>query len=199
MTLPAPLRRRRLLLALGVTVLAAGCAQITHVATGETVVQERLTVTVDKPWNQFPNGLGEGIPTWTQDGVTVDAMRFYVGLKDGALIAPTPSEPKGQKPLAFKSGMQTAEIVALFEALHSRGGSQFTLERVQPQPFAGQPGFRFEFTQLRKLDEVRLKGVGWGGVRQGELFVITYTAPRLGFFDRHVKSAEAIAASARIR
>ncbi len=198
MTLHTAPHRRRLLMA-AVAALAAGCAQITHVATGDTVVRERLTVTVDKAWNQFPNGLGEGIPTWTQDGVTVDALRFYVGLKDGALLAPTPSAPKGTKPLAFASSMQTADIVGLFEALYSRGGSQFTLDRVEPARFAGQPGFRFEFSSIRKLDEVRLKGIAWGAVHQGELFVVTYTAPRLGFFDRHVKSAEAIAASARIR
>ena len=191
---------RRLALALATSaVLAAGCAQVSHVATGEVTLRERLTVTVDRPWNQFESGLGDGTPTWTQDGVTVDALRFYVALKDGALIAPTPSEPKGQKPLAFKAGMGTSEIVGLFEGLYSRGGSTFTLDKVEPAAFAGQPGFRFEWSGIRSGDDVRLRGIGWGAVRNGELFVITYTAPRLAFFQRHLASAQAIAQSARLR
>jgi hypothetical protein len=195
----APARR----LALGAGAIAllwlSGCAQVSHVASGEVTLRERLVVTVDKPWNQFERGLGDDTPTWTQDGITVDSLRFYVGLKDGALLAPTPSEPKGQKPLAFKATMQTNEVVALFEGLYSRGGSTFVLDRLGPTPFAGGAGFRFEFSSIRKEDDVRLRGIGWGTVRNGELFVVTYTAPRLAFFERHVGSAEAIAKSARIK
>ena len=104
-----------------------GCAQVSHVASGEQRLRDKLVVTVDQPWNQFERGLGDNTLTWTQDGITVDALRFYVGLKDGELLAPTPTEPKGEKPLAFKSGMSPQQVVALFEGLYSRGGSSFTL------------------------------------------------------------------------
>ncbi len=188
---------RRCLLACTVAALA-GCAQLSHVATGDVTIKQRLVVTVDRPWNQFDRIAGDATPTWTQEGINVDALRFLVGLKDGELIAPTPPEPKGQKPLAFKSSMQPNEIVALFEAYYSRGGSTFALDRVSPAPFIGQNGFMFEFSSVRKSDEVRLRGIGWGAVRNGELFVITYTAPRLAFFPRGVVSATAIAKSARV-
>ncbi len=184
---------------LGLLVLAAGCAQVSHVASGEVVVRDRLALTVDRPWNQFERTGADNIPTWTLEGFNVDALRIYAGLKDGDLIAATPNEPKGSKPLAFRATMQTAEVVALFESLYSRGGSTFTLERLSPQPFAGAAGFRFEFSSVRKHDDVRLRGVGWGTVRNGELFVITYTAPRLTFFPKGLPAAEALAATARIR
>ncbi|MCB1995666.1 MAG: hypothetical protein H6933_04420 [Burkholderiaceae bacterium] len=189
----------RRLVAAFVVLLAAGCAQVSHVQTGDVVLRERMTVTVDKAWNQFERGLGDDTPTWTQDGFTVDALRFYVGLADGELIAPTPSEPKGQQPLAFKSGMRPAQIVALYETYYSRGGSTFTLDKLSPDTFAGGEGFRFEFSSIRKYDEVTLRGIGWGAVRDGRLYVITYTAPRMSFFERHRGSAEAIARSARIK
>lgn len=193
-------RRRFALLTSAVLVLVlSGCAQMSKVASGEVVVGGRMVVDLDKPWNQFEQVMGDGIPTWTQDGVTVDTLKFYVGLKDGALIAETPSEPKGQAPLAFKSTMQTAEIVGLFERLYSRGGSSFTLERLAPHSFVGTPGFRFEFSSIRNADDVRLRGVGWGAVRNGELFAITYTAPRLAFYPAGLPSATAIAESARLR
>lgn len=192
-------RRGLLYATLATALLLGGCAQLSIVASGEQVLKNRLAVQVDQPWNQFERGLGDNTLTWTQDGITVDALRFYVAVKDGDLIAPTPSEPKGQKPLAFKSTMPAAEVVSLFEGLYSRGGSTFALDRISPDTFGGRPGFRFEFSGIRKADDVRLRGIGWAAVHQGELFAITYTAPRLAFFTRHLGSAEAIARSARIR
>lgn len=192
-------RRNALLVSAVFMLWLAGCAQMSQVASGEVVVGGRMVVNLDKPWNQFEQVMGDGIPTWTQDGVTVDTLKFYVGLKDGALIAATPSEPKGIAPLAFKSSMRTGEIVALFERMYSRGGSSFTLEKVVPHSFMDTPGFRFEFSSIRKSDDVRLRGVGWGAVRNGELFAITYAAPRLAFYPAGLPSATAIANSARIR
>jgi hypothetical protein len=197
----APATARRTWLALCAAALLAGCAApITHVTSGEVVLRERLAVQVQRSWNQFNRGMaGDNVPTWTQEGVTVDALRFYVGLKDGELIAPTPSQPKGTVPLAFKRGMQATEVAGLFEGLYSRGGSTFTLDKIEPASFMGQPGFRFEFSSIRKYDEVRLRGVAWGAVHQGELFLISYTAPRLAFFARGLAEAEAIAGSARLK
>lgn len=194
-------RRHALALSMAtLALLAAGCAQqLVQVNSGEQTVRDRLLLTVDKPWNQFEQGLGDNTPTWTQEGISVDALRLYVGLKDGALIAPTPAQDKAAKPLAFKSTMQPAEVVALFEALVSRDGSSFQLDRLAPQAFAGGNGFRFDFSSVRKRDEVRLRGIGWGVVRNGELFLMTYTAPRLAFFERHLPSVEAMARSARIK
>ncbi len=190
---------RRATLQLGVLVLLGGCAQLSQVATGQAVVGARMVVDVEQPWNQFEQTLSDGVPTWTKEGIAVDSLKFYVGLKDGALIAPTPSQPKAQTPLAFKSAMQATDIVALFERLYSRGGSTFTLEKVVPVPFVGGNGYRFEFSSIRKADDVRLRGVGWFAVRNGELWAITYTAPRLAFFPAGIAQAESIARSARVK
>jgi hypothetical protein len=182
--------------------LVAGCAAppVSHIASGEVVVKERLVVDVATSWNQFGSGAeGSRVPTWTNEGIFVDSLQFYVGLKDGELIAPTPSEPKGQRELAFKSGMQPADVMDLFQGLWTRGGSTFTLDRIEPAPFMGGAGFRFEYSVVRKVDDVRMQGVAWGTVRNGELFLINYQAPRLAFFARYRPRVEAIAASARVR
>lgn len=193
---------RRILLA-GLSAVAAatllGCAQVTQVATGVVVVKERLVVDVPTAWNQFERGSFAQTPTWTNEGVFVDALQFYVGVKDGELLAPTPSEPKGMKALTFKAGMQPAELVDLFQTLWSRDGSTVEISRIEPQAFVGAAGFRFEYSLVRKFDEVRLQGVAWAAVRNGELFVINYSAPRLAFFARYLPRVEAIAKSARIR
>jgi hypothetical protein len=46
---------------------------------------------------------------------------------------------------------------------------------------------------------VRVSGVAWGAVRNNELYAMTFTAPRLGFFVRHEKRVEQIAKSARLK
>jgi hypothetical protein len=190
---------RRLLLGCTLALLVAGCAQVTKVSTGTVTVRERLIVDVPDTWNQFERGLNPLVSTWTNEGLFVDALQFYVGIKDGELIAPTPSEPKGTAPLIFRSSMQGREVAALVQGWWTRDGSTFTLERIEPQAFLGGPGFRFEYSVLRKIDDVRLKGVAWGAVRNGELFMLNFSAPGLSFFGRYQQRAEAIAKSARLR
>jgi hypothetical protein len=195
MTTALPIRLAVLLAAL----VLAGCANVSKVASGEAVVKNRLAVTVEAPWNQFDRGIADNTPTWTFEGITVDALQFYVGIKDGELIATTPSRGKGAVPLAFKSSMQPADVVSLYQGLFTRDGSSFTLDKLEPAEFVGTRGFRFEYSLTRKLDEVRLRGVAWGAVRNGELFLINYSAPRLGFFPRYVPQVEKIAQGARVK
>ena len=183
----------------GLVLMLAGCAQVSHVPAGQAVVGQRMVVDLDRGWNQFAN-LGSGtMPTWTREGITVDTLVFYAGLRSGDLIAPTPAEPKGQPALIYRAEMTAAEIVSLFERLYTRGGSTFTLDNVSQESFVGVPGYRFEFSSIRKSDDVRLRGVGWFAQRDGELFAITYTAPRLAFFPAGIGSAESIAHSARAK
>jgi hypothetical protein len=188
-------RASRLLLVLAI----AGCATVSKVETGEAVIRERLAVQVDTPWNKFERGQADNITTWTVEGITVDALRFYVGIQDGQLIAPTPSNRKGIEPLTFKKSMQPAEVVALYQSLLTRDGSSFTLDRIEVTDFVGTNGFRFDYSLVRKVDDVRLRGVAWAAVRNGELFVIHYSAPRLAFFPKHIAKVEAIARSARVK
>lgn len=188
----------RLLTLLSLLALA-GCATITKVERGEVVVAERLVVHLDGPWNQFEGGAAGGAPTWTVEGFTVDRLQFYVGIKDGAVIAQAPRGDKEQRPLTFRASMEPHEVVALYQNLLTADGSTFTLDRLEPAEFLGGKGFRFHFSMVRKVDEVRLSGIAYGAVRGNELFVIMYSAPRLAFFPRYQSQIEAMARSARLR
>ena len=190
---------RTRVLALGLVLALAGCAVVSKVETGETVVRNRLVVQVATPWNRFEQGQADNTATWTVEGLYVDALQFYVGIKDGQLIAPTPGDRKDVQPLAFKASMRPADIVSLYQSLLTRDGSSFTLDRIEAAEFVGSPGFRFEYSLVRKVDDVRLRGVAWGAVRNGELFLINYSAPRLAFYAKHAAEVETIARSARVK
>lgn len=187
------------LAALAVAVLLSGCAAVSHVATGDAVVGERLTLKLDTAWNQFNQGMTTSAPTWTVEGITVDALQFYVAVKDGAPLTKVNGPDNGKKPLTFRSSMQPQDVVSLYEALLTRDGSSFTLEKLEPTQFAGGPGFRFEYTLVRKADDVPMRGMAVGAVRNGELFVIQYSAPRLVFFPRYQTRVEALIRSASIK
>ena len=177
----------------------AGCAAVSKVDNGEALVRSRLSVQVTEPWNQFERGLADNTPTWTHEGITVDTLQFYVGVKDGELLAPTPTGRKGIEPLTFRSAMQPADVMTLLQSLLTRDGSSFSLDRLEATEFVGARGFRIEYSMVRKLDEVRLRGVAFGAVRNGELFLFNYSAPRLAFYPKHAAGVEALARSAKVK
>lgn len=182
-----------------VLTLAACASPVTKVATGDAVVGNRLLVKVDAAWNQFGHGLTDNTPTWTIEGITIDALQFYPGIKDGQPIANTPSNAKGVAPLTFKAGMQPADIVSLYQSLLTRDGSSFTLDKLEPADFLGGKGFRFEYSLNRKVDDVPMRGLAYGAIRDGELFVIVYSAPRLVFFARYQGRVEQLVRQAQLK
>jgi hypothetical protein len=136
---------------------------------------------------------------WTMEGLPVDQLLVYAGLKNEELVQRRGPAGSARKNFAFRSSMQPDEIVGMFEGMLTRDGSQFTLVRLQPASFGGDKGFRFEYSLLRRVDNAQLSGVGYGVVSKGELFALLYHAPRLAFFPRHQPRVEQIARSARVR
>jgi hypothetical protein len=182
-----------------VAALLAGCAAAVKVGQGEAIVGDRLSVPSDSAWNQLAGRFSgtNSAAVWTTEGVAIDQVNFYVGVKDGEALAATAG--KEQRPLNFKSAMQGHEIVALFEAVHTRDGSAYKLERLDAVTFLGQRGWRAQFTLVRKIDDVKLTGSLWATVRDGQLYAMTFAAPSLVFYPRLAPKVEQFAAAARIK
>jgi hypothetical protein len=186
-------------LCLLVTACAAPGPKLQAVSVGETVVEQRLAVVATTPWNRFESGQTEGrIATWTHEGMPLDTVQFYVGIKSGDPIAPAPTDAKAARPPVFRAEMTPSEIVELLRATWTEGGSDFTLERLESREFSGHAGFQFRYAFIRGGDEVQMRGVAYGAVIDRELFLIDYMAPRLGYFERFLPEVEALAASARV-
>lgn len=176
-----------------------GCVSVAKVESGSRVLGERMTVRLEGAWNHVnAPGMGPG-ETWTMEGLTVDRLMFYSGIRDGQVIHPEQPGASQMKKFSFRSSMQPDEIVAMFEGTLTRDGSSFKLLKLEPATFGGLKGFRFDYAFTRKQDNVRLTGFGYSAVSKGELFAVLYMAPRMGFFPRHAPSADQISRSALIK
>ena len=165
---------------------------------GEQLVGDRLTITLDGSWNHIIAGPAQPADHWTMEGLPIDDLQIYSGIKDGQAIHPV-VRGSSAKPMVFHSTMQPDEIVSLFEGMLTRDGSTFQLVKSEPATFGGIKGYHFEFKVVRKVDSVELSGLGYGAVSNGELFSIVYTAPRMTFFGRYQARVEGIAQGARIK
>lgn len=192
------LPRRRLLGLAASAALAglAGCAGVTKVS-GAATVGERVVLNLDHDWNQVNlPGAPKHMAVWTQDGLPLDVLQLWVAVADGQKID---EAPKDKRPLVFRANMTPHELAGLFEAWYGRDGSTFTLTKLAPGPFLGRPGVQFEFEVLRKADDVRTAGIAWAAVVDQQLFAMTFTAPRLGFFPRHRAKVVQAASNAQLK
>jgi hypothetical protein len=192
------------ILALALAMLLAACASISKVE-GDQVVNGKLVVSVPAAWNKVTDPWeAEPYDVWTQEGIPLDHLRLWAGVKSGKALVAKPTvlfRATGEKDArypTFTAGLPPDKLVSLFEALYANEGA-VTITRVEPTVFAGEKGVRFEFTLARRADDVTLKGVGWVAVRKDELFAATFAAPRLAFFPRLLPMAEAVVKTARIK
>lgn len=185
-------------LLLGLTLFLASCANVTKIGPGDVAVNEKLVARLDSAWNRvdFP-GKGKA-ELWTRDGLPLDSLVFYSAIGNGEALVELQSRKEKQQP-RFLATMQPHEIVELYEVVAAADGSSFKLEKLSPASFAGGNGFRFDFSILRKNDEVNLKGVGYGVVNDGKLYLMVFRAPKTHYFGKHIVNVETLASSVHIR
>lgn len=194
---------KKLLSVVALAAALAACTTITKVE-GDQVVRERMAVKLTSAWNKVaPPGSRQPFDTWTQEGIFLDELRLWAALKPGEpIVVPPPARSdleKQKRVPTFTAGMSADQLVNLFETMYSMDGSLVQVTKVQPAPFAGGEGIRFEFTVARKRDDVQLLGVGWVRVHKGELYAATFVAPKLSFYARLAPKAEEIVRSAQVR
>jgi hypothetical protein len=159
------------------------------------VAKSTLTVTPDQAWNKGarPGRLSEA---WTLDGLSINELTFYGGILDNTTLFREVNKTTAPLP-RFSKTMLAPDVVQLFESSYrvALGTSLMTIDSVEPASFAGNQGFKFTYS-FAVQDEVKRKGEARGAIIGGKLFMITYEAPRIHYFDRDVASFHRIADSA---
>ncbi|MBC7780293.1 MAG: hypothetical protein H7125_09340 [Proteobacteria bacterium] len=177
--------------------VAGGCVQMAKVGPGDVVIRDRMSAKLESPWNRYESPHAGRAEIWTIDGLSLDRVDFYAGIAQGETLV----EPKAGQDKAlprFRAKMEPQEIVEMVDASIALDGSVFRLDRLAPSRFADGDGFRFEFVHVRKVDELTLRGIGYGTVRDDRLYLVLFRAPRLYYFARNVAQFEEVARSVRI-
>lgn len=192
---------KHILIVLSAALALAGAAQareydLLKASEPTRVANSYLAVTPSIDWNQLGHKPGSNAEIWTLNGLTLDALTFYGGIKNDETMVK--DALKKDRPLPhFMSTMLAPDVEQLFEENHRLANDTtiFHLDKMEPATFLKGDGFRFEYTYTAK-DEVERKGLAMGAVRNGKLYLISFEAPRIYYFDNGKVAAEAIMASA---
>ncbi|MFM5908218.1 MAG: hypothetical protein ACKOPO_11645 [Novosphingobium sp.] len=190
-------------LAAALALLPAGQAmagwKLVKPATATAVAKSTLTVSAGEEWNRNSYRPIKKAELWTLDGLALNEVYFVSGLIAGEPLYR--EVDKKNKPLPkMAKAMQLTDIPEFFESSQrvALGTSLFELTGTEPVKFAGADGVRFTFEYAVQGNPMRYKGMAQAALIKGQLYLISYIAPSIHFFDRDRAKAEAIMASARI-
>lgn len=189
------------LFALVLVAFLAGCAAPVVKVEGEQLLNNKMAVKLPDAWNKLSYP-GQPFEVWTQEGQSLDQLRFWAGVPVGKQIATLPPAAMGQKQArvpTFTANMAPDQLVSLFEIMYASDGSQVKITKIEPGSFAGASGVQFEFAITLKRNDLILRGIGWAAVRNNELYAATYYAPELAFYPRLMPKAEAVVKTALIK
>ena len=68
----------------------------------------------------------------------------------------------------------------------------------EPAPLGGHPGVRFTYHYTVQDEDVRRRGEGRAAIVGGQLYLITFAAPEIHYFDAGIAEARRVMDSARI-
>lgn len=163
------------------------------------VAKSPMTVTPGEDWNRWsvrPSKRGE---TWTLDGVSLNELSFFGGVLPGEAIYRERS--KKDEPLPkFDATMLAPEIVQAVEGSYRilLRTSLFAVDGMEPAPLGGHPGVRFTYHYTVQDEDVRRRGEGRAAIVGGQLYLITFAAPEIHYFDAGITEARRVMDSARI-
>ena len=96
--------------------------------------------------------------------------------------------------------MLLTDIPSLLENSYrvALGTPLMTIGKVEPATLAGKKAVRFEYMFVRQGEDVRRRGEGYAVIMQGKLFMITFEAPVLYYFDAGIDNARQVINSATL-
>lgn len=163
------------------------------------VAKSAMQVTPTRDWNKLGARPGKKAETWTLDGEQLNDVTFFAGIVPGEPLIRERS--KTREPFPRLTGATLlVEIPELLEATYRTakhiGG--FKLIGSAPDKFLDTDGIRFTYEYV-DADELPRKGEARASLIRGALYMVTFDAPRLHFYDRALADYRTLADSATLR
>ncbi len=162
------------------------------------VANAAMIVTPSRDWNQLSIKPGKKAETWTLDGEQLNDVTWFGGIAPGEPLVREIS--KKRKPLPkFTSATLLVELPELLEATYrsAKDIGSFKVISSAPDRFLGQDGIRFSYEYVDN-DNLPRKGEARAALAKGQLYMVTFDAPRLHFFDKLLEDFHALSDSARL-
>lgn len=188
--------------------ISAGAALATPVAlsandlikSGETVMVAKSTLSITPPrdWNKLSARPGKKAETWTLDGERLNDISFFSDIAPGEPLLRERSKKRDPLPKLRANSLLT-DVPELLEGTYRAhfGIAVFSLGTSKPTKFLNEPAIQFTYEYVTP-DELSRRGEAIAVLRSGKLFMITFDAPKLHFFDRNIEDYRAVVASAKI-
>jgi hypothetical protein len=168
--------------------------------TGEAVAvaDSKMTVTPTRDWNRLSTSPGKRAETWTVDGEQLNDLTFFAGIEAGQPLVKERSKKKDPLP-KFKSGTLLIDVPELLESTYRtyKKIATFRTTSTEPNKFLGLDGVTFSY-EYTDDDQITRRGEARATIVSGKLYMITYDAPRLYYYDRTLHEARAIMSSANL-
>jgi len=163
-----------------------------------TIADSMLTVTPSRDWNRLAYAPGKNTELWTLDGENLNDVTFFAGIEPGKPLIREVS--KKRKPLPkFTRETLLVEVPELLEGTYraSKEIATFTVTGAKPDRFLEQEGIRFTFDYVDGDGLGRL-GEGRAALIGGKLYMATFSAPRLHYFERSIADFRALTDAATL-
>ena len=163
------------------------------------VAKSTLTVAPPSEWNKLGARPGRNSETWTIDGDALNDLTFYGGIPtDKTLFREV---DRKHRPLPrVAATMLVTDVPQLLENSYriALNTPLFSVDSLEPALFAGRQGVRFTYSFTRPNEDLPRKGEGRAALVGGKLYMITFEAPRLHFFDLGIDAARKVADTAAL-
>jgi hypothetical protein len=143
-------------------------------------------------WSRYSDG---GMEVWTVDGMFLDSLQFTAALENGDKLYDISG--KEDVPL-FRSNMTESEVMEFVaDSFAAAGAQKIETRNLAPAPFGPLAGFRFDMTFQSEngLDKL---GTVLGTLKDGELYLIIYSAAAQHYYPLHKPAVEKLLASIQI-
>lgn len=160
-------------------------------------VAKAFSVVPTRDWNRLDGNQGKNTETWTLDGEQLNELTFYGGLEPGRSLLRERNTKTDPLP-KFEANTLAVEIPELLEGTYrtAKGTSAFSVTGLEPGKFLGADGITFSYQYVEGERMVR-KGEAKAAIIDGKLFMMTFEAPRLHYFDHGVEEFRRISDSAK--
>ncbi len=136
-------------------------------------------------WNRLSMRPGKRVETWTLDGPLLNSVRFFGGVLPGEPLLREADKKRAPLP-KVQADMLITDVPALLENTYraQQSVSRMEIEAQEPVRIGGAAAVRFAYRFVRHETDVERRGEAVGAIKGGKLYLVTFEAPALHFFEK---------------